>query len=118
MFSSSQWPVVSSKRALCTPDWSVKLISFLNRVALTFSVVALATIVSVEAVLVSSSETGILISEPTCPNAVPWTAFSFVVPDATTHCPSLTSSLVILPLGNFTSALEAPSDIVTGIVVA
>ena len=73
---------------------------------------------SVEAVLVSSSETGILISEPTCPNTVPWTAFSFVVPDATTHCPSLTSSFVILPLGNFTSALEAPSDIVTGIVVA
>ena len=100
-----------------TPAASVNSTLFLCNVALTFSVVALAVIVSVAAVAVSSCDTGMLISSPTSPSSVPTAAFVFVVPSATTHLPFLTSNLVTLPFGNVTSAVEAPSEISTGIFV-
>ena len=74
--------------------------------------------VSIAASLVSSCETGILISPPTAPSSVPTTAFSFVVPAETTHLPFLASNFVTFPFGSVISAVEAPSEIVTGILVA
>ena len=116
--SNSQCPVVLFNVALWEPLLSVKESSFLSRLALTLSVVAFALIVSVAAFLVVSEETGILISDPTWPNSVPLTAFSLVVPSATTHLSPLTSSLVTFPSGNVISAVVAPWEIVTGIDVS
>ena len=100
-----------------TPAASVNSILFLNNVAFTFSVVALAVIVSVAAVAVSSCDTGILISSPTSPSSVPTAAFVFVVPSATTHLPFFASNLVTFPFGNVTSAVVATSEIYTWIFV-